>query len=229
MRTYAFGVFLRCKLRCSTPYLLQVRLTPLLTCVSNCTQTRKFSICLRGGNRIFFGFGRKGIEKRLEISGESAGKLVAVAEEAKRELVSMEEMARKFLRYASFDVAGSIEGIADYRMTEGGKVNADLVHAAGFWFGFDEIIAVEVLENAVFGEGFASGAASRVLVIGNGLFAQALGAGDGLVDNALSGMEVAIDKGEIGFGDESLGEKHFERFKSFLGFGDYQKAGSIFV
>ena len=92
-----------------------------------------------------------------EIIREGSAVCVFLSEKGEGEVCRMEQVARRewFSGARSF---GSVEGIAENRVTDGGEVYANLVCAAGFRCGFDESGIVESFEYSVSGFGGANDA-----------------------------------------------------------------------
>src|ERR1700748_2643805 len=124
---------------------------------------------------------------------------------------------------------GSVEGVADDGVAEGLQVDADLMGAAGFDADLDEgegaVGAGDALEDVGGGDGgadtFAEGAAG-----GHAGAADEVAA-DGEVDGGVVFGEVAVDEGEVGFGDLALGEHLAELAVGAVVFGDEDEAAGL--
>ncbi len=126
-------------------------------------------------------------------------------------------------------MGGSVECVADDRVAEGLHVDADLVGAAGLDADLDEgegavgglvmrssTLTWETAERPVGAAGGHAGAADEV-------------AGDGEVDGDVVLCEVAVDEGEVGFGDLAAGEHVAELAVGAVVLGDEDDAAGLLV
>jgi hypothetical protein len=130
------------------------------------------------------------------------------------------------------EVRGSVEGVADDGVAEGLGVDADLVGAAGFDADFDEgegaVGAIVALEDMEVGDGGAGSTAVGGAAGGHAGAADEV-AGDGESDGGVVFFEVAVEKGDVGLRDLTLGEHLAELAVGRVVFGDEDKAAGLLV
>ena len=128
-------------------------------------------------------------------------------------------------------VRGSVEVVADDGVAEGLHVDADLMCAAGLDADFDEgegaVGGAEALEYVDVGYGgtdaFAEGSAS-----GHADAADEV-SGDGEVDGDVVFCQMAVDEGDVGFGDLAGGEHVAELAMGAVVFGDEDETAGLLV
>ena len=132
---------------------------------------------------------------------------------------------------AGDEVGGAVEGVADDGVAEGLHVDADLVGAAGFDADFDEgegaVGSGDAFEDFDVGDGGAAPSVRRAA--GGHADAADEVAGDGEVDGGVVFGDVAVDEGDVGFGDLALGEHLAELAVGAVVLGDEDDAAGLLV
>src|ERR1019366_3311416 len=147
------------------------------------------------------------------------GDLFAGGGQAETDAVGVQEIAAE--RRHAFDGGGrAVEGVAGHRVPDAGEVNADLVGASGTDFDCQQGEAAEAAQNAVFGPGGASlGEARGHAGAANGV------AGDGAVDAAAVGFDLAVDEREVHLFDLAVCKLGGEVAVRVVVLSDQQDAG----
>ncbi len=129
-------------------------------------------------------------------------------------------------------VGCSVEVVADDGVAEGLHVDADLMGAAGLDADLDEgegaVGGGEALEDVDVGDGGADAFAAEGSAGGHAGATDEV-TGDGEVDGGVIFCNVAVDEGEIGFGDLAGGEHLAELAVGTVVFGDEDEAAGLLV
>jgi hypothetical protein len=175
-------------------------------------------------------------EERLQFDreGRSNIELLAGLGVSEGEVGGVEEVAGELELggEAGDEVRGSVEGVAHDRVAERLGVDADLVSAAGFDADFDEgegaVGAAYPFEDVEVGDGGAGSGAVGGSAGGHAGAAEEV-ASDREGDGGVVFFQVAVEEGEIGFGDLTLGEHFAELAVGAVVFGDEDEAAGLLV
>jgi hypothetical protein len=172
------------------------------------------------------------LEERLQFDREGGIDVERLARLGMREgkVARVEEVSGELeVRWEVWDgVRGAVERVADDGVAEGLGVDADLMGAAGFDADFDEgegsVGAGDAFENVEVGDGGAS-----VCAAGGHAGAADEVAGNGEGDGGFVFFEVAVEEGDVSFGDLALGEHLAEFAVGAVVFGDEDEAAGLLV